>query len=430
MTEPLARLGLHYYPDDLHYTQADLEGWLPVLQSLRARWLVMRGSVRRGIPEPFLRGLLEAGLEPIVHLPACARPSDLSGLQMLLRSYANWGVRYVAVGDRVNMRSTWDSVDWAHGHLPDRFLDAWLPVLHAQRSAGLTPMLPPLEPGGDYWDLAFLGGILHALLRRGEQALLEQMAFGAYAWTHAHPLDWGLGGPARWPEARPYQTPEGTQDHRGLRLPEWYRAVIENETGLRRPILVLGGGVWPAESAGPLDPDPAQSRTLAVLRLLLDPAFCPGLIAFGFHLLAADADSPDAGRAWFAGPESPSATAAAVLRAVALAEQAASAAPAKPIQHYLLLSSTPGASLDPSWSHVADFIARHRPALGFSPEEASHAARVTLAAQDDSACLALEDQLRAAGCVVERLPASVLSPAQAAGAVPVDDPARAPAEVE
>lgn len=430
MTAPLARLGLHYYPDDLHYTQADLEGWLPVLGSLRARWLILRGSVRRGVPEPFLRGLLEAGIEPIVHIPARARPSDLPGLHTLLRSYANWGLRYVAVGDRVNMRAAWEPTDWAHGHLPDRFLDAWLPILHAQRAAGLTPLLPPLEPGGDYWDLALLGGLLQALLRRGEQELLEQLAVTACAWTSGRPLDWGLGGPARWPEARPYHTPEGTQDHLGLRLPEWYRAVVEAETGLRRPLLVLRGGVWPAESSGPLDPDPNQSRTLAVLRLLLDPTFCPGLTAFGFYLLAASPESADTGRAWFASPEQPSPLATAVQRAVALADQADATAAAKPIQHYLLLPSTPGASLDPSWPQVADFIARHRPAVGFSLEEAAHAARVTLAAADDARALEIEDQLRAAGCAVERLPASDLPLTDVEGAVPADEPARAPAEVE
>src|SRR5574340_797115 len=45
------RLGFHYFPDTLHYTERDLQQWLPVLLDLGASWLVIRSDATRAIPE-------------------------------------------------------------------------------------------------------------------------------------------------------------------------------------------------------------------------------------------------------------------------------------------------------------------------------------------------------------------------------------------
>ncbi len=63
------RIGYHYYPDERHYTQKDLETWLPILASLGARWVTLRGSTVRSIPESFLRALIDADISPIVPHP-------------------------------------------------------------------------------------------------------------------------------------------------------------------------------------------------------------------------------------------------------------------------------------------------------------------------------------------------------------------------
>src|SRR5262245_59292929 len=57
-TNPNPRLGLHYFPDTLHYREADLQTWLPELQALGVSWLVLQSEQDRAIPEYFLRGLM------------------------------------------------------------------------------------------------------------------------------------------------------------------------------------------------------------------------------------------------------------------------------------------------------------------------------------------------------------------------------------
>ncbi len=73
------RLGFHYYPDDRHYTEKDLSAWLPALSALGAGWLTLRGSAARAVPEPFVRGLLEAGITPIISLPLRLATDPASG---------------------------------------------------------------------------------------------------------------------------------------------------------------------------------------------------------------------------------------------------------------------------------------------------------------------------------------------------------------
>jgi len=54
----MSRLGLHYFPDTIHYRQSDLQTWLPELRQLNVQWLVLRSETNRAIPETFLDGLL------------------------------------------------------------------------------------------------------------------------------------------------------------------------------------------------------------------------------------------------------------------------------------------------------------------------------------------------------------------------------------
>ena len=58
MAKTIPQLGFHYFPDDQHFTDQDLDTWTPILASLEARWLTLRASARRAIPENFIKGLM------------------------------------------------------------------------------------------------------------------------------------------------------------------------------------------------------------------------------------------------------------------------------------------------------------------------------------------------------------------------------------
>ena len=316
------RLGFHYFPDTLHYRESDLSAWLPEIKSLGASWVVLMAPADRAIPESFLRGLLSAGIEPILHfhMPLDA-PPHIQELRLLFNTYARWGVHYAILFDQPNARRSWLSSSWAQNSLVERFLDIYLPIAEAALQAGVTPIFPPLEPGGDYWDTTFLRAALQGILRRGHIQLVDKLVLSAYAPTCSQSLNWGAGGPERWPSARPYLTPEGSQDQRGFRIFDWYLTLAEAILRKTVPIVLLGTGCCP-----PVHPDPItimldevahSQRVIAIASLMQGQEDCteedkedpehkillepvpPEVVCCNFWVIAAAPDDPASAQAWF-----------------------------------------------------------------------------------------------------------------------------------
>ncbi len=96
-SQPLTRsgrLGFHYFPDTLHYTERDLQLWLPILVELGANWLVIRSDTGRAIPESFITTLKQAGINPFIqfNLPL-GKPPAMEEISPLIESYIHWGQR-------------------------------------------------------------------------------------------------------------------------------------------------------------------------------------------------------------------------------------------------------------------------------------------------------------------------------------------------
>ncbi len=291
METPSRRFGLYYSPTTSHYRQADLEAYLPILQRIGAGWLVVRSTASRAIPEAFLRGLLRAGITPFVHfiLPWDTTSEEVSPI---LQAYGRWGVRHVAFFDRPNRRAFWGKT-WGKPHLPSRFVDAFLPLAVAAEDAGLQPFFPPLTPGGDYWDLAFLRAALTDLRRR-DATLTKQVGLCAYAWSEGHPLEWGRGGPEIWPQAQPYHTPPDSEDQRGFHIFDWYTVEARAAWGHVPPIFLLGMG-----SRYGHEPDATvEAKNTAIARRFWENDLPEAVIGGAFWLLTAPAGSPQVPTAW------------------------------------------------------------------------------------------------------------------------------------
>ena len=161
------RLGFHYFQDYDHYQMRDLELWVPELASLKASWLVLKAPPTAAIPEEFITGLIQAGIQPILHFDfqvnSAVRPEDL---RVLLSSYSRWGIKYVIFFDRPNTKAAWTDGSWSQGDLVERFLDRYLPFVSLAEQNSIIPVFPPLEPGGDYWDLSFLKKVLQLVQQR------------------------------------------------------------------------------------------------------------------------------------------------------------------------------------------------------------------------------------------------------------------------
>ncbi|MQC26070.1 MAG: hypothetical protein DWG76_01280 [Chloroflexi bacterium] len=298
------RLGIHYFTDAEYYTTEALSRWLPRIKSLGFRWLTLRAPETRSIPEDFLEMLHAANLRPIVHLPLSLKnPPSADEVQSMLNAYANWGVRYVAFFDRPNLRSRWPDTGWTQRGLVERFLNVFSPLAEAAIDAGLSPVFPPLEPGGDYWDTAFLRAALEQMAERSEDMIRDHLTIGAYAWADHKELDWGIGGPENWPATLPYQTPEGSQDQRGFRIFDWYNAISSATVGRHLPMIILGAGeaADAAQTANiPSGRNVAMAKQAALFPTEQSRAGMPdNVLACNFWLLAANEGRAETARGWF-----------------------------------------------------------------------------------------------------------------------------------
>lgn len=440
------RLGFHYYPDTEHYRESDLQTWLPDLQSLGATWLTLKAPLDRAIPEPFLSTLISAGIEPILHFsPPFGHSLWVEDLKFLFKTYARWGVHYVALFDRPNCRQAWPADAWMQSDLVERFLDLFIPGAQAALRSGLIPVFPPLEPGGDYWDTAFLRAALHGYQRRTQGWRTSRLVLSAYARSGDRPLNWGMGGPECWPGAHAYSTPPGQQDHRGFRIFDWYSAIAQAVLGEPLPLLLFGVGSYPQAGECGSDTGLNESghtdRNLRLVQAIYPTdgiedrnafpdsqaenpgSLTPQVLCCNFWLLTASPQSPYVYQAWF----KPSGQTLPIVGALRQwlgglpdpppddlelppsapdqpSSSPAESAPASHrIRHYLLLPVFEWGIADWYLDAIRPFVKKHFPTIGFSLEEAAQAARVTVVASRHMIPDSKLDDLRAAGCVVERI---------------------------
>jgi len=413
----MTTLGFHYFPDDLHYRAPDLQTWLPELKALDARSLTLVGSLTRAVPEDFIKALVQAGIEPIVHVPVVPiRRIDPADVATLFQSYERWGVKYVALYSEPNLRSAWATADWGKPALVDRFLDLLVPVLQAEAEAGLVPVFPALRAGGDYWDTAFLEAALAGLCHRNPGAWLKQLVFAVNLWTFNRPLGWGQGGLKRWPEAKPYLTPPGTQDQQGFHLVDWYDPIIADRLGEHRPFICLAGGPRLGDQTDKSYPAVDETRHDTCIREIVqaigNQALLPNLENINFWLLTAPEASPFGREAWYRADGSPLPAVETLKNRLQVQNKAAKATAApsasapdgpKPIRHYLLMPAFEWGISEWHWNAAAEFVKTFRPACGFSPDEAAHAQRVTIIGNEQGISRDVEAMLRLAGCAVERV---------------------------
>lgn len=397
MVKTFPQLGFHYYPDDRHYTDQDLSTWLPVLASLGAHWLTIRGSARRAVPEGFIKGCIESGIEPIIHIPHPVGKIDEPSLRPILESYSRWGARFVIIYDRPNLKDRWANAAWSTKGLVERFVDLALPTLHLVRSSGLAPVLPPLEPGGDYWDTAFLEGVLKSIKRRRHQSLLRDLNLSFYAWTYDRPIDWGIGGPKEWEGARPYRSTEDSQDHIGFRIFDWYDSIGLNVTGELMPLICVGSGVNRRYTSATADQHAEQS--LSMLKLMESSDLPTTVRNLNFYLLACESNHKDYDNAWFPSVGSPISSVTALHKYFSKNKQAVR----KPLRHYILLPEGMDIQEVVSHTEVARILRKHSPVVGSSPFEARLAQTVTLVGGNGELSPSIENDLNHAGCNVKRI---------------------------
>lgn len=425
LPEHNTRLGFHYYPDEQHYRAPDLQEWLPRLKALGASWLTLRGSMERAIPEAFLSGLIDAGIEPIVHIPALPiQAVDLDTLGSLARVYAGWGVHYLVLYDRPNVRESWPEGIFDRSDLVDHFLNLWLPAARIINETGLNPILPPLEQGGTYWDTSFLSATLDGMNIQANDAdaseyvqpLLDKLLLAAYAFAGPHPPDWGRGGRKAWPNSQPYLTPSSSQDQLGFWSFDWYSEVLKDKLGDPRPILMIAGGAKADETDPPTgNVKPTAWHTscnLCIAKAVSDQQLPDHLLNVNYWVLAAAPDSEAATQAWYKPGDGTLPIVRELKHLIASGtldtDKTQTVSPplaihGKSLAHYVLLPMFESGPSEWHWRAAGRYVRELNSSCGYSTKDASEAKSVTLVGTEQQISGEIERTLRDAGCQVKRI---------------------------
>jgi len=431
LPENNSRIGFHYFPDSVHFRESDIQAWLPQLKKLGASWITLTAPSDRAIPEYFLKELVNANIEPILHfhptLNAIPEPDDW---KILFNTYAKWGINYCIFYEKPNIQTSWPAQLWAQEDLIEQFMDRYIPLADTAINSGLIPIFPPLQPGGDYWDTSFLRGALQSLVQRQKTKLINHLVFSAYAGTWNKPLTWGMGGPENWPGVKPYFTPATEEDQLGFRIFDWYSTLIRAELMETHPIILLGLGISgdPDNSlAVDIDRNQHTQLTSSLIHLLTenadgqssqekteDGSIPPEIIAGNFWLLAASYDDPLNRYAWF---QADGSTLPIVeetqkylesqtsVKSVAKVQPVSQKSSDKnlPISHYLLLPKYEWGISDWHLDVIRPYIKKHQPTIGFSITEATYAQKVTIVGGTRTFTEEELNPLRNAGCIIERI---------------------------
>lgn len=413
------RMGFHYFADMDHYTAKDLSTWLPVLKQLNTSWLVLQTDASRAIPEQFINGLVRAGIKPIldVLLPLPNSPSA-SDMKAIFRAYARWGVQHIILFARPNMMQSWSTAGWVQQDLVERFVDRFLPLATTIAQSGMMPIFPPLEPGGSYWDLSFLKQSLQSIQRRGFSELINHMGIASYAYTYNHELDYGSGGPAKWPKTLPYSKSSESEDQHGFRNYEWLQSSVLSACGIELPVFLLGAGI--KEPGSSYSPEIHAGICLNILEKLKDPSAenaIPDYVqSCNFYVLSATKGSPAFEHAWFKEeddylpivdlllPDTHHEEAKTGMDHVAVDHDLnINFNHSHPIDHYLLLPLYDWGVADYHLEVTRPFVQKYRPTIGFSIQEAALAKKVTVIGGEQSFSDDALSELRARGSVVDRI---------------------------
>ncbi len=409
------KIGFHYFQDTAHYTNKDLNQWLPELKKLKASWLIIQSDASRAIPEQFIHGLIQQAITPIIHfnlrLPDAPTPADLHAI---LEAYAHWGVKYVVLFNTPNLISSWSQASWSQQDLVERFIDRFLPLAIEASKVGLTPVFPPLEPGGDYWDTSFLRSALSSIKRRGYQSLLNKMPIAATSYTFNHDLTWGDGGPEKWQEAKPYFTPVNSEDQCGFNNYQWIESTAKSFGMKEVTIFQFGCGMKSrVDTYSPM----MHAEIVQSILDQFDTSHFSSVIASNFWLLAADPGTEEYSQAWYKtdGKVSP------IVRILGTNEEELTRdyqkspsdhtrlnkkpenEPAHPVAHYLLLPAFEWGVAEWYLEVARPFIVKNKPVVGFSIEEAELAKKVTIVGGDKFFNPEAVAHLRSIGCEVEQI---------------------------
>lgn len=427
--ELINQFGVHYFQDTMHYRNEDLKFWLPILKNLNTGWMVLKSDKGRAIPEDFIKSLMENGITPIIEFNLPIRSKiGTRDLKLLIQMYAKWGVKYVVFYDRPNQKESWAENYWTQIDLIDRFLDLYIPLAKFAINEGLLPVFPPLQPGGNYWDTAFLRNCLKSLIRREQTLILENLVLSAYGFTFSHDLNWGIGGPESWPLTKPYITPNGSQDQKGFRIYDWYQTIANALLQREVPIILFGAGIHSDQNSQKLSPSQVKKNWFnqKLISLLLhnqqsislendisiEPV-PPTVLACNFWVLASEHEQKETDSAWFLDRNIQNPYVSEMIESFRQEQKAIPTKNSKQgksrrsdpkqclLNHYVLLPNYEHEISEWDFQQITPLLIKSKATIGYSVDEAILAHKVSLLDGENKYSDATLHNLKKFGCVIE-----------------------------
>ncbi len=252
------------------------------------------------------------------------------------------------------------------------------------------------------------------------------MGLSSYAFTYNHELEYGSGGPEKWPNSLPYTQNPGSEDQYGFRNYEWLQSVTRSVCDFELPIHMLGSGI--KEPGVPYSPEIHAGVCLNILERLkglVPENAVPGYVkSCSFHLLSAEPETEEYACAWFKSRDEhlpivdfllpgtneemnttgktdfKSNVKETVGETIDFSESVENP---HPLEHYLLLPVYEWGIADFHLEVTRPFIQKFHPTIGFSVKEAALARRVTVIGGEQTFPEELLDGLRKSGSTVDRV---------------------------
>ncbi|PWH14678.1 MAG: hypothetical protein DDG59_12660 [Anaerolineae bacterium] len=401
---PRTKLGLFYFSDDQHYHTKQREKWLAEIASLGVGWLILTNENLIAIPEPFIKDLFDHGLIPILRMGKV--PTDTPKLpaefELLIKTYADWGIKYVQIFDRPNHHAFWGAKGWANSNLVDHFIDVFLPYAEVLVKHGIHPIFPCLEVAKGFWDTAFLRLALESIQRRQHQWLIDHLILSAYVplYDPLRPLNWGAGGPERWSTSKPYQNSLQTQDQRGLYIADWYETLARTVFGKGLPIVLIDDPILKPQG---LTQEQIHQRTYHAIQRLFHPLseqtieidglryepLAEEMLCLSFCGLSSQ-ETEEEPRAWY----SPNGEPRPIVKTIKayLKQSTQACGQQHRIPHALLLPQLGAEQLHEALDRLKPFLIQYQPKIIFNLQEAFEAETVWI----PSALYPLSDAEKAA----------------------------------
>ena len=418
--QKISSIGFRYFQDTEHYRAADLKKWVPILKELGCQWLVLFSESSRSIPEPFLKGIHENGIQTIVEIQA--HISDIKSeqnIELLLHQYGVWGVKAVQLSGNPNMKTYWGN-DWVRKNIIEEFYNGFLYFSELALSKGLSPMMPILVPGGDFWDTAFLHYLFERFIDDKHKDVVRKVILSAGGWSYDHPLTWGAGGHEIWTETRPYLTPKGSEDQIGFHTYEWYLEIAREVLGKNLPVFLFGLGEESSftQEANTEEVNSFDERVLEICNYLTDKSspfpYREWIIAGEFSRL----DTLSEEKTGFYTNGKPNTSLISVFQEK-MGERLLQTEKAnglnsekninrdifvdKTIEQYLLLPVYEWGVSDWHLEIIKPYVRKHKTTVGFSPDEAKYAKSVVIVGDTGVISSDIEIMLKDYQCEVIRI---------------------------